>query len=106
MNTDEYLSWLKNGKTFQDVRDDLVKKGIADDDITRYIRVLDNMLSKQAINTERTHHNRALFLVGLSITLIGLAYTLYTYMYGKGGFLLAYGAIIGGAAIMFSSRKK
>ena len=106
IDTNEYLSWLRNGRTFQDVRDDLKVKGIEDADISRYIRTLDSILSKEAISTEQAYHYNALFLVGLSILLIGLCYTLYTYFYGKGGYLLAYGAILGGAGLMVSSRKK
>lgn len=102
----KYQEWIMQGRSFSDVRKDLVNKGYTDAEISRLIRTIDNDVQLQLHSKRRNGNARNLILMGAVVFIIGSGTTLYTYLLGYNSYVLWYGAIISGLGMFFSGLAK
>lgn len=89
--------------TILDVRQELEKGGIDEEEIRIIVRLVDNELQRRIVNSAQGDKAVGLVWLGGVLTAVGLIYTIGTYfgLIEMGSyFLLAYGPILGGISIL------
>ena len=107
---DFYLQKI-NEKDFDisQVRKDLEKNNIAEEDIKAIVRLVDNELQKGLVNKPVSMAPTQLIIFGGIITAAGLIITIGTFtgLIDMGNsFLIAYGPILGGISLLLSGLAK
>ncbi len=107
---DYYLSKIDNTDLdILEVRQEMERNGIPEEEIKIVVRLIDNEIQRKLAGKSRAGKVNANFLTGGVVTLIGLIITIGTYagLIDMGSyFLLAYGPILGGLAMMFGGLKR
>ncbi len=105
-----YLSKIDDKHfTILEARQEMETQGIAEDEIRVIIRLIDNALHRKLAEKSRAGSVNLAVWVGGVITCIGLVLTVgsYTGLIDMGSYyLVAYGPILGGLAIMFGGFNK
>lgn len=101
-----YLPKVNNTDfTIYDVRKELMKNGMEEDEIKIIVKQLDNAVQQKMLLEYNNKQADVITKVGLVITSLGLLYTLGTW-FGfipmGDSFLLAYGPVLGGLSITFT----
>ncbi len=99
---DRYLVLKQEGMSFGEIRSRLASEGVADEDIRVIVRLIDNQILRGEVTKSRNRKARELIGVGLVISVVGIFVTVGTYLgYINTGnsYLVAYGPVLGGAAI-------
>lgn len=94
---------------YSQIAAELKAKGIDQEEITVLLRRIDRDLLRMAKMEKRRQSGKNMILVGLGIALIGVGYTLLSYMrvYETGGsYLLFYGPILSGIGIAVLGRMR
>lgn len=95
-----YLKEKINGVDYKDIRRELLRKNLSEEDINKVIHRVQRLelqhLKKKNANVEFSSGA----LIGLIITLIGVGITAYTYFSGAQIYIIAYGAILSGISMM------
>jgi hypothetical protein len=71
IEVNKYLTWIREGRSFSDVRDDMRSSGLPDDDIRDFIDSLNKAFITNSIGQERNFHSRQWKLVGKVMLIIG-----------------------------------
>lgn len=103
------IQQAKNGQDFGQLRNQLKQLGFDEVETREILRYVDDYLISGAITKTHKSHKREYRLVGWVITLLGFGITFATYtniIYMGDQFYLAYGAIIGGIALIITNRSK
>lgn len=107
---DYYLSKIdRMDFNILEIRQEMETNGIPEEEIRIVVRLVDNEIHRRLAGKSKAGKVNATFLVGAVVTLIGLVITIGTYtgLINMGNyFLLAYGPILGGLAIMFGGLKR
>ncbi len=100
---ENYVTKVGNGSMdYSQIATELKAKGISHEEITVLLRRIDRDLIRKAEMETRRQSGKNMIWIGLGITLIGIVYTLYSYLrvYDTGGsYLLFYGPILAGIGI-------
>lgn len=101
---DFYLQKI-NDKDFTilQVRQELEKSKIDEEEIKIIVRLVDNALQRRLVNIAANGKSRELIWIGGAITLVGSLVTILTYtgLIDMGNhFLVAYGPVLGGLSIL------
>ena len=98
-----YVAQVGNGSLdYSQIAAELKAKGISQEECTVLLRRIDRDLLRKAEMEKRRQSGKNMIWVGLGITLIGVTYTLLSYLrvYETGGsYLLFYGPILAGIGI-------
>jgi hypothetical protein len=85
------------------VRKELVWNNVDEDEIRIIVRLVDNEVQRRIVTTSGSKRSTALVGVGLVVTLVGAAITIFTY-FGiidtGNSFVIAYGPFLGGLSIL------
>lgn len=102
----DHEEWIRNGKTFQDVRNDLQRKGLSETEITTYIRILDDKVTHQTVSRANRHHSRTRFYIGLCMFMVGAYIAVYSFITSGGTeIVIGLGGMVGGPTMMYYNRK-
>ncbi len=97
IDLNKYVTWIQQGKSFSDVREDLKLSGISDEEIKSLIIKIDDALLYQAMTADRGFSAKKSDLIGKIMSGVGtvfLAIFLFNHSYtilGIGGALLSAG---------------
>jgi len=94
---------------FSEIRKALESKNIEEAQIKAIIRTIDNKVLGEATEKSKNLKAKEIIYLGLFITVVGIFITIATYtgMINMGdSFLLAYGPILGGIAILLTGLAK
>lgn len=69
---EKYLEWLEEGKTFADIRKDLVSFGKTNEEITEWINLIDRLSFRKVVEKERKQSYLWMFVIGLILFFSGL----------------------------------
>ena len=107
----EYLAKKLDGMSLSEIRENLEKKGLSEEQVSVVIRSIDNKILRGVNNKAGNSFANEFIYIGLALILIGLFITIATYT----GFIslgnrtvLMFGPILGGIGIMamgFSKKK-
>lgn len=79
VNLDKYYSWIKEGKSFSEIRKDLLIRGFSDEQTTNIIATLNDWLLQTEINKSKISSGKQWKLVGWILIMITLSLTLYSF---------------------------
>jgi hypothetical protein len=108
----KYLNEKRNGKDFTDIRKELEELSVEESKIRFIIRSIDNVILKEETNKVANIKAREVITIGGILSAVGLFITIGTYsglIYMGNSFLIAYGPLFTGIAILFvglNMRKK
>ncbi len=105
-----YVAKVGSGSLdYSQIAVELKAKGIDQEEITVLLRRIDRDLLRMAEMEKRRQSGKNMILIGLSVALIGVVYTVLSYMrvYETGGsYLLFYGPILSGIGIAVLGRMR
>lgn len=93
----------KPGFEIDQIRKELEPKGVAEEDISAIVRLVDSHMQRQDVGKSTRNKSKELIGIGALLTLSGLGITMGTYtgIIAMGNsFMLMYGPIIGGISLM------
>jgi hypothetical protein len=107
----KYWGWLKEGRSPEEVKKDLLIRGISEDDASKLLQTLDGINLKDRIEREVSFHAKSYKIAGIILVVISLGLALYTVVFSSTFsfatmFYLSGGMILGFAAINYGNRLK
>ncbi|MEN7546965.1 hypothetical protein AAG747_03550 [Rapidithrix thailandica] len=98
------IEFTHQKKEYSEIRKLLVDNGYSDQEIKQIMKVVDEEQMRIASNKQSAKNSLNLILMGALLFSIGFGVTVYTFLSGGSSFILAYGAIISGVALMIKGR--
>lgn len=106
----KYLEKRHQGMEFSEMRKEMLNEGLDPEAVSIVIRSIDNKILNGEKFKVRQSNKSELFYVGLILLGFGVFFTAGTFMGwlgSGGGYILAYGPILGGFGLMtFGNRRK
>lgn len=103
VNLNKYIQWVKEGRSFAEIRKDLLIRGFSDNDVTTILSYLNDHLLQEEISKEKNRNARNWKWAGWFLIAISLFLSVYSFR-SASVILIAGGLLGGGAMIMNSSR--
>ena len=101
INVNKYFIWVKEGKSFSEIRKDLETRGLSDSQITTVLSTLNNCVLQSSLGAEK--HKATNQWRWVAWTLIGISICLAVYSYWAGAFtfiVFSIGGIVTGWGIL------
>ena len=104
---DIYLHKMKTDSfEFSDMRSDMENIGIPEEDISTVIRLIDSQIQRDLEKKSSNQKANAILWMGVVIAALGTVITLVTYFGTGSSYVVMYGAIGGGVAMVFMGLAK
>src|SRR5690349_6196400 len=106
----KYWQWLQEGKSPEDIKKDLLIRGVSEQEATEVILVLDNSNLRNRIDKEVSFHAKSYRLVGLILIIVSLSFAVYSIVFSIFStntiLFLVGGSGAGFAALSYSNKLK
>jgi hypothetical protein len=97
-----YIEWIQNGRSFSEVRKDLLIQGFTDDEATTIIKHLDDSV----LEAQRSGHKSNLKIVAVIMIFIGVTATLISFLALEHTVIIPSGLLATGTATWLAVGRK
>lgn len=78
VNVNKYQQWITEGRSFSDIRNDLLIRGFSDEQTSSIISILNNWWLQEKIITEQKRASWQLKIAGIALFGISIFITIYS----------------------------